>query len=80
MSNYNDNKKYGFNNVSYSSKKITQHEKISPVKYEEIKIIGIRPLISKLFHQLAEIQNLHKHSDLVKGNYNTIGNIVKHQV
>ena len=55
MSNYNDNKKYGFNNVSYSSKKITQHEKISPVKYEEIKIIGIRPLISKLFHQLAEI-------------------------
>ena len=55
MSNYNDNKKYEFNNASYSSKNITQHGKKLPVEYEDIEIICIRPEDSRIFHQLAEI-------------------------
>ena len=47
MSNYNDDKKYGFNNKSYSSKNITQHGKKLPVQDEEVKIIGIKPEISR---------------------------------
>ena len=49
MSNNNDNKKYGINNVSYSFKKINYHGKKLPVEYDDIKIIGIRPSISRTF-------------------------------
>ena len=49
MSNYNNNKKYGFNNTSYSSTKITLNSKKSPVEYDELKIIGIGPESSRTF-------------------------------
>ena len=49
MSNHIDNKNYGFNNASNSSKNITQHGKNSHVEDEEMKIIGMRPVISKTF-------------------------------
>ena len=49
MSNYNDNTKYGFNDASYSSKKITQHGKKSPVGDDDIEIVGTRPTITKTF-------------------------------
>ena len=45
MSNYNDNKKYRFNNASSSSENITQNRK-SPVEDEDIEIIGTKPVIS----------------------------------
>ena len=54
MSNYNNNKTYGFKNESSSSKNITQHRKKSAVEDEEIVIIGTRPAISRIFHQIAE--------------------------
>ena len=54
--------------------------KKSPAEYEEIKIIGIRPAISIIFHQLSEIYNFYKHSNLTIVKKNVIGNIVKHQV
>ena len=47
MSNYNDNKKYGFNDASYSSKKSTNYGKKSPVDNDKIKIVGTRPVISR---------------------------------
>ena len=40
--------KYRFTNASDSSKIITQHEKTSPVEYDEIKIIGITPATNKM--------------------------------
>ena len=49
MSNYNNNKKYGLNNTSYYSTKITQNSKKSPVEYYEIKIVGIGPENSRKF-------------------------------
>ena len=55
MLNYNDNRKYEFNNASYSSKNITQHGKKLPVEYEDIEIICIRTENSRIFQQLEEI-------------------------
>ena len=49
MSNFYDKKIYGFNNASYSSKKITPHGKQLPVANDEIEIIVIRPVISRTF-------------------------------
>ena len=49
MYNYNDNKKYGFNDESSSPKKSTQHVKNSPVEDDEIEIVGARPEISRTF-------------------------------
>ena len=53
MSNYNDNRKYWFNNVSYFSKKITQHGKKLPVEDEDIENIGTRPAISRTFSPIG---------------------------
>ena len=49
MLNYYNNNKYGFNNASYSSINITQNGKKSHVEDAEIKIVGIRPAISRTF-------------------------------
>ena len=43
MSNYNDNKEYGFTDVSYSYKNSTQHGKKSPIEYDKKEIVGTRP-------------------------------------
>ena len=49
MSNYNDIKKYGFNDASYSYKESTHPEKKPPVEYDENKCFGTRPGISMNF-------------------------------
>ena len=53
MSNYNENKIYGFNNAPYSSKNITQHGKKLPVEDDDIKIIDLRPAISRTFSPIG---------------------------
>ena len=49
MSNYNDNKKYVFNDSSYSSRNITHNGKKSPIEDDENKIVDTRPAISRNF-------------------------------
>ena len=53
MSNCNDNRKYGFNNESCSSKNIARHDKKSHVEDDEIKVIGIRPEIGRMFSPIS---------------------------
>ena len=60
MSNYNGNKNYGFNGASKSYKKSTYYVRKSPVEYDEIEIVGTRPVINRNFHQLVDKYNFHK--------------------
>ena len=53
MSNYYNNKKYGFNNTSKSSKKDTQNGTKSPVEDEENTFIDIMPAISRTFSPIG---------------------------
>ena len=52
MFNYND-KKYRFNDASYSPKQSTQHGKKSPLEDDEIEIIGANSAIGKNFSPIG---------------------------
>ena len=72
MSNYKDNKKYGFNNESSSSKNITQNRKKSPVEDKYIEIIGTRPAIGIILSpigRIIEFAQTHRLNNREKGLY-----------
>ena len=54
MSNYNDNKKYGFKDASYSSIKSNKHKQKSPVEDDDIKSFVTRPVISRNFSPIGK--------------------------
>ena len=53
MSNYNDNKKYKYNNASYSYYKSNKPGKKSPVEDDEIEIVGTRPAFNGNFSPIG---------------------------
>ena len=53
ISNYNNNKKYGFNNASYSSKNSTQNGKNDLLKMMRLNFLVQGLKLVELFHQLV---------------------------
>ena len=59
--------KIAFKSASYSSKNKNYHEKKSPFEDEEIRIIGTRPAISRMFSPIGrniEIPQTHRFSEI----------------